>query len=177
MDRSGWSHDPQLLGGVKSMFPVLHGLEPTVISLAVLGRLRKENCIEPQIAVAIELARLKAGIPLTAVEEKIALALSDEFDDVDLTLAAHGHDRLTDLDRRVMLYIGMADIRSRWADLETPQFELEEMLVLYDAEHRFDEMRFFRPVPRIERNMAAYVARVDARLREERDSLNSAAVD
>lgn len=79
-------------------------------------------------AVAVEVTRMKLGVPLGPVEEEIALALPDEMRRVEDLLDSHSVP--ADAEEGVLRlwhYVVLCQARQRWATDGEPQLEFKEI--------------------------------------------------
>ncbi len=153
---------------------IWRSLDCRLLTPPLVVRLYRESRIGPDDVVRIEEERLARGCELDQIEEQLALLLSDQLWDVPMLVDTWGEQPLQEhLDRQVYLWIRLMEVRAAWDSLEAPQFYLEELLDHFDPEGDYEQMRFFRSLPRRELSPDKYVARVDATLEQMRARLNA----
>lgn len=139
-------------------------LDMRLLTLPVVARLYSECEIGASDVVNIEMGRLSAGVDLSSAEERLALLLADELDTVSSVLTERRDVAMSKQDRQVYLWIRLMKVRQEWDRLVEPQFDLEELLDVFDLEDCYAEMRFFSERPRREKTRDQYLKRVDSGL-------------
>lgn len=116
--------------------------------------------------IAVETDRLRLGIDLSDPEQAIALLLSDETERVVDLLAPYIVDppQLEGIDTEVWIWLEIMQVRNQWDALIEPSFYIEEILDRLDKRDSFQEIRFFRQLPRKKRGFKLYVKRLDTTL-------------
>jgi hypothetical protein len=130
--------------------------------------------LRPADAVSLELARLKAGVPLSSAEEQVALTLSDSLDQVEPLIATQPSDEGGADPRRLWHFLMVAAARARWERLGEPRLELREIEEVWGPSNLPAEVMRTRGLDNFYFGRAAqrrFVERVDRYLSDEEEYL------
>ncbi|MCM3778177.1 hypothetical protein [Microbacterium hydrocarbonoxydans] len=124
--------------------------------------LYRRGSIDSSDVVESELARLRIGDDLSRTEERIALLLSHELDQVEEILSELPDPYpLNDVERETLLLLRLSQIRTEWLSEADPPSLVEDALEDYGLDEKYGMLRLFAPLPRSEKSPEKYARRLD----------------
>lgn len=95
--------------------------------------------------VELELRRLNQGIPLSEVESRLALMLSDEFETIPDVLADGVRTLPLDKGRHAWLYVAVKLLRARWGGAPDAVYQLAGLIEEFDTPQEYEDFLYYMP--------------------------------